>query len=142
MVKPVDQWGRAGAVLAVTVALAGCSQLQDTHSAVCAPAGDGDAFVIGVPFLTGDYPVEITGIELVDAEGLDLLDARVDLSATRVGAVAYPVEMEGWTDGGRVVGADLPARTDVTLALVLERTAEVGTADASRSRTPRSSGRG
>ncbi len=129
MVRQLDRWGRVGAVLALTAALAGCSQLQDTGVAVCGSVGAGEPMVIGVPFVTGDYPVEVSGLELVDAEGLDLLDARVDLNTTRVGVVEYPVEIEGWVDGGPAVGADLPARTDVTLALVLERTAEVGTAD-------------
>lgn len=118
---------------ALVVALAsGCAPVQQTGTAVCTSAPDGSQAAIGVLYGVGAYPETVTAIELVDADGLVLVDSRIDDNETPIGASPWPTDVEGWVDGGPAVGATLPANAEQDILLVLERTAETGTASGVR----------
>lgn len=120
--------GRAGLAVVAAAALSSCAPVQQTHVDVCTPAPDGGQAAIGLSYQVGPYPETITAIELVGADGLALADARIDANSA-IGASPWPTPFDEWVDGGPAIGDTLPAGESRTLALVLERTAETGTAD-------------
>jgi hypothetical protein len=122
------------------VASAGCQvaegplqfgRTDDGEAEVCAPAMD-RPWLIGDSFTTPDSEVRLDGFELVNAQGMELIDAWLTTEEGALGAVDFPPSIDvDWEHAVAAVGQTIPPDTLQTFAVQVQATADApGHADA------------
>ena len=121
------------AILAGCAPVAGAMNMGGGDAWVCAPVSDGAEVLIGDHLVApSDREVIVTAIDLVDPDGLTLVDSwLLPEGEGAIGAMLYPPpDSPSWRARVDPEGARLAPASAWNVVVLLSRTSEVATADA------------